>query len=321
MPEVLFNDASIEGQFGNAEAFRSSFGIVMRMREKLKSAGQVLKINKTLGQRELVAGITFQHWIFQLPRDQKQQICIWLSREGPFWDDPAVQPSNEYLVWDGDRDGDPVTDSALAEAACRSDNGGDIWLVSIHPSRYAVTPIVIWWEQRLGESESRKYELLNFWTLDGLEAAISQLPQQVKSWDSLLSWVAFNCPRLILSPNLKKQLGIEFISNVANRCQILLKALNDIADSIIKNDGDRFNALRSTWMEGEKARMTDAGAYEKAHFKADMTFRHPKTGNDVVCFWHGKVKTPQFRIHFEWPLPSDIDQLFVGYIGPKISKG
>jgi hypothetical protein len=39
----------------------------------------------------------------------------------------------------------------------------------------------------------------------------------------------------------------------------------------------------------------------------------------IFCTWHGKVKTPQYRIHFSWPI-SAVAPLYVVYIGPKITK-
>jgi hypothetical protein len=50
-----------------------------------------------------------------------------------------------------------------------------------------------------------------------------------------------------------------------------------------------------------------------------MTFRHPDTGAKMFCPWHGKVKTPQIRIHFAWADRCG-DPLIVAYIGMKITK-
>jgi hypothetical protein len=72
-------------------------------------------------------------------------------------------------------------------------------------------------------------------------------------------------------------------------------------------------------MEGEKARMTDSSATEKSDFAQALTFHHPVSGHAVVCAWHAKIKTLQFRIHFEWPKPNSGDRLFVAYFGPKIT--
>lgn len=52
-----------------------------------------------------------------------------------------------------------------------------------------------------------------------------------------------------------------------------------------------------------------------------MTFSDPSpTGKKLFCPWHGKIKTPQFRIHFEWPRPAGQREIKVVYIGPKITK-
>ncbi len=35
----------------------------------------------------------------------------------------------------------------------------------------------------------------------------------------------------------------------------------------------------------------------------NRTAELPLNGS-LLCPWHGKIKTPQFRIHFEWPRPA-----------------
>jgi hypothetical protein len=53
-----------------------------------------------------------------------------------------------------------------------------------------------------------------------------------------------------------------------------------------------------------------------------MSFVDPENpAKKFFCPWHGKIQTPQFRIHFEWPIPAHQQRLKVLYIGPKITKG
>ena len=73
-------------------------------------------------------------------------------------------------------------------------------------------------------------------------------------------------------------------------------------------------------MEGRLARMTDSSDTEKSEFAAELKFKHPATNRIVACTWHAKIKTPQFRIHFEWPKQRAADALFIGYFGPKLTK-
>lgn len=71
---------------------------------------------------------------------------------------------------------------------------------------------------------------------------------------------------------------------------------------------------------GDKAWFSDSSSTEKSDFRKELTFRHPmNAGEYLFCTWHGKVKTPQLRIHFSWPIRAS-DPLYVVYIGPKITK-
>ena len=49
-----------------------------------------------------------------------------------------------------------------------------------------------------------------------------------------------------------------------------------------------------------------------------MTFKDPE-GRELICFWHGKIKTPQYRIHFSYPIEKGAP-LYIAYIGEKLTK-
>ncbi|EGR2914004.1 hypothetical protein DNG97_24050 [Vibrio parahaemolyticus] len=71
---------------------------------------------------------------------------------------------------------------------------------------------------------------------------------------------------------------------------------------------------------GDKAWFSDSSDTEKREFKEALTFKHPENnGESIFCTWHGKVKTPQIRIHHSWPITKDAP-LYILYIGPKLTK-
>lgn len=49
-----------------------------------------------------------------------------------------------------------------------------------------------------------------------------------------------------------------------------------------------------------------------------MTFKD-EHGNPLECFWHGKISTSYYRIHFSYPITHD-EPLYIAYIGPKLTK-
>ena len=69
-----------------------------------------------------------------------------------------------------------------------------------------------------------------------------------------------------------------------------------------------------------KALFSDSSDSEKndANFRTAMTFKDPE-GRELICFWHGKIKTPQYRIHFSYPLKKGAP-LYIAYIGEKLTK-
>ncbi|MFN0043644.1 MAG: hypothetical protein ACKVSF_10595, partial [Alphaproteobacteria bacterium] len=86
-------------------------------------------------------------------------------------------------------------------------------------------------------------------------------------------------------------------------------------------EGPNARELRQQHFVGDRARFSDESARNKVEFSAAMTFVDPDNANRrIFCPWHGKIQTPQFRIHFEWPVPVGQQLLKVLYIGPKITK-
>lgn len=71
---------------------------------------------------------------------------------------------------------------------------------------------------------------------------------------------------------------------------------------------------------GRGATFTDSSDSEKSEFKKEMTFDNPLDAKRTLfCPWHGKVQTPQLRVHFSYPICAD-EALFVVYVGPKLTK-
>jgi hypothetical protein len=84
--------------------------------------------------------------------------------------------------------------------------------------------------------------------------------------------------------------------------------------------GPRGRELYRQYFIGDRARFSDESTRNKREFRAEMSFADPESEDRVLfCPWHGKIQTPQFRIHFEWPVPVGQRRLKVLYIGPKLT--
>ena len=103
---------------------------------------------------------------------------------------------------------------------------------------------------------------------------------------------------------------------------MLTKTLDDLC-LCFNDDGNRTaegHRLHEDHYTGAKAWFSDESEGNKQKFKKELTVNHPeKPGETILCPWHGKVKTPQIRIHFSWPIVSE-EPVYVVYVGPKITK-
>jgi hypothetical protein len=311
---ILFNDASLHGQFAAAEPFRESLRILWGIRSLLVSKGLHLKVCRSVRQRKVTPSHTFNDLLGVLPREIKTRLLLWLDREGPFWDDVRGHSDGEYFECCGEL----VTDTGAAEVAYIQSEGTRSWLFSISPSKFLASPLTVHWRGRVGGDFD--IEIPNGWNPDHAEQCVSALERPLSSWNELLDWAARECQHLELSPEILKQLPAQFIPNVANRSQVLLRALNQMVGLLKSEKTQEFNAMRSEWMQGDRARFSPSSESELDDFSKELTFRHSRSSKEVICSWHGKIQTPQYRIHFEWPLPEGQKKLFVAYIGPKITK-
>jgi hypothetical protein len=211
-----------------------------------------------------------------------------------------------------------VTDTALAEACNLLARFTESSVVSLTPSAFSKSPLEVYWRDRPDGDQC--WQIQNFFSEPPLTEHLELIEKPPASWQQVLDWANTNCPSLLLSPDISAQLPATFYPSAAQRAKILLKALNEINSALQKGETRRFEDLRRSWMEGENARITDSSDGEKTDFAAELNFKHPHTQRVISCTWHGKIKSPQFRIHFEWPKQNVQDALFIGYFGPKLTK-
>ena len=132
-------------------------------------------------------------------------------------------------------------------------------------------------------------------------------------------------PNLVLSESIERVLAPHpFNLYVIERSMELLTVLQQYLES--RDDNGRHTAntrdLLARHFSGGKAWFTDESATNKRAFKNELTFPDPIDPTaQVFCPWHGKIKTPQYRIHFAWPIEAADRVIRVVYIGPKITRG
>jgi len=315
--EFIFNDLSINGQFPNISAFKEAIGLLMQMRRIAQIFGRDVHCHRNVAYSKVSRHLMLPQAIQAFGRDERQAVMQWLTRHGPFWEDARAHSPDDYL----EGNGASVTDTAIGEAAFCCFHGTNRRLVSLTPSSWEFSPISVTWISDAGGN--RNLTVINYWNVKELEAALRAAPTPVTSWEKLgmVSRVRFT--HLTFSEDTFKPLcGYPFVNGAANRVLALLDTLDQLKHCFDEH-GERTpegQRLYQDHFTGEKAWFSDSSDAEKNDFQKELTFRHPLTsGESLFCTWHGKVKTPQLRVHFSWPVCTD-EPLYVVYVGPKITK-
>ena len=240
-----------------------------------------------------------------------------LTRHGPFWEDVRQHTDDDYLECKGNI----VTDSAVGEAAYCLFHNIDRALVSLNPSSWLTSPLSVNWYEN---EHVRSINVRNYWDVDTLKRAIVDAPVLIESWEDLAREAQRRCPGLTFSPDSFRPLnGHPFGKGVAERllsCLVVLHNLTNCFDEHGRRTSEGHWIFKNHFTGG-KALFSDSSDTDKARFGKDLTFPHPRhAGEYLFCPWHGKVKTPQLRIHFApWPIRAN-EPLYVVYVGPKITK-
>lgn len=289
----------------------------MGMRDLARKFGRELYCHRNLCHAKVTNTLRMPQAIQLLSQDKKSALMQWLTRHGPFWEDDRVHGPDDYLECNAQI----VTDTAIGEAAFRCFHGGDHRLVSLVPSSWEFTPLSVW--LRLDGGDDLVTKIMNYLTTDVLEAALRSAPRIIETWDQLAVIAQERFPHLTFALDAFDPFrGHPFVPGAAQRIIERLDVLERMK-CCFDEFGERTvegHRLYQDYFTGDKAWFSDSSASEKIDFKSELTFKHPKTQNETLfCSWHGKIKTPQLRIHFSWPIGADIP-LYVVYAGQKITK-
>jgi hypothetical protein len=315
--EFLLNDLSLHGQFDSTSTFIAALDRIMVARQSIQRRGMRLRCRKFQHARINETTTVLQALQSMRDRNKRSGILLWMTKDGPFWEEERLHTGDDFF----EVDGAVVTDTAVGEAAMQILQGTATTLVSFTPSSWERTPIEV---ARVHDDESRTtVSVPNVWTQAQIDATLQEAERPLQSWSDLVRWAQRECSHLALAPDVIASLeGWPFVPGAAERFQVLLGTLDRLKQCVGKNN--RLNAaglaILQNYFVGEEARFTDSSDGEKREFKNELTFPHPeRPGETLFCPWHGKVKTPQMRVHFSYPIKFD-EPLYIVYIGPKITK-
>lgn len=316
---MIFNELSVHGQFADLATFRTAIGQVMGMRRVVQRFGRELYCHRGLVNRPVMQGTTMPQAVQALDHNSRRALMQWLTRYGPFWEEAREHGEDDYL--DCFRYEDRiVTDTAVGEAAFCTLHGLERGLVSLIPSSWEFCPVPVEFHEDDGV---RSIEVDNFWNAALLETRLKAEQPPVSSWRELEAAARGRCQDLTFSPDTFEPLhGHPFHEGASDRLLLRLLVLQEMR-SCFDDRGERTSEghrLYQKHFTGVKAWFSDSSSLEKSDFENELTFPHPSArGESLFCTWHGKVKWPQLRIHFSWPIRAG-EPLYVVYVGPKITK-
>ena len=290
----------------------------MLARKRLPVLEQNFFCSRELHTRPVTPVMDFREVVKSQPRNIPVQLVLaWVTKFGPFWEDTRTLNEDDYFEL-GEVD---VTNLGIGEAARCQLAGRHASSFSFARGGFDYTPIDV--GHGLPEAPLGIVRISNIWDTNTLcQSAHAMIPAPV-NWGQMLEQAQGLFDNLIISPHSIDSLRKEPFSNyVVERVFALLAVLHEFV-SCLNVDGShsaRNHELIAKHFVGTKAWFTDESVTNKQTFRDEMTFSDPdQIGEHVFCSWHGKIKTPQYRIHFEWPLPVR-SKLRVFHIGPKITK-
>ncbi|MGE4443309.1 MAG: hypothetical protein AB7D27_17765 [Desulfomicrobium sp.] len=322
--DFLVNDLSLHGQFADLDTFRDSIKTIMTMKETSRRYGFRLYCPKTFVSSPVTSSMCLQQAINNaLDIDQKRSFLSWVTSSGPFMEDVRQHHPDDYFTCSENI----VTDTAVGEAAwcCLHKINRD--LISVAPSDWCRNPIEV--THVIITATERLVAVNNHWDLIEFKAYLDQRPKPISSWDDLERASRLKYDNLYFSTTAFAALeGHPFSSCAADRIFFILSTLDFMATEIDKN-GKRTVAGNEYYQKffaqrkeagGRGSIFSDSSEGEKHDFKEKLTFTHPEKKDEYIfCPMHGKVQTPQLRVHFSWPIRPQ-EPIYIMYVGPKITR-
>ena len=313
--DLLANDLSVHEQFHDSESFLAAMKRLWAVRRVAEKFDRKVSCHVGWSTAYPIPGVSMQHAIARLRnRDLRHAMLLWMTRDGPFWDVNPLHNQDDYLECDGD----VVTANAIGEAAVRCLSNLECGLVSLCPSAWVHTPIEVTLRHTNEALRNPSVKLENWWDAETLEKDLAEKRSPVLSWNDLQEEAVRRFTNLYFGSECFRPLqGVPFAKASAERLVVRFNILNELShelneDGSWTNEGHR---LYTEFFTGDTAPFSDSSITEKQTRGDRMTFPHPeKSGETLICSWHGKVRHQTLRFHFSWP-PVVGEPIYVVYVG------
>jgi len=321
--DFLVNDLSFHGQFNDIDSFRTAINELMDIRNAASQYNRSIYCHRNLIASSVTPSMNMGQAVNLLEHNKRISFIAWLTKSGPFWEDTRKHTKDDWFECDGTI----VTDTALGEAAWCCLHGIERSLVSATPSKWAFTPTTIDWISTSNCSQSATVD--NYWQSATVTKLLKNAAQTPTSWNEVRAFSIARYTNLTFSSDAFAPLeGHPFVPGAAGRILVILNILDRFTtcfdtDGIRTKEGQEMYQNFFTGKKGNGCRgslISDSSDGDKIDFKKELTFKHPvNSGKSLFCPMHGKIQTPQLRVHFSWPVCAK-KPVYIVYVGPKITK-
>ncbi len=315
--EWILNELSLTGRYEASAEFLSDIEGLVKLISTNKLVNDNLYCARKIGSVEVIGNKSFAQIIYtEASKNLRQQVLNWVDRKGPYWDDDRQENEDDYF----EIDGVDVTDLGLGECARRCIVDRESSSFSF-PGNYDASPLVV--QHGLCEDVLGRYSIQNLWGVDSfLAACLDTLPTPT-TWTESIEQLQQRFTKLLFCDELLSQISIlPFSLTVHRRMRELCSALEYYLESRDENGyhTEKTEEFLQNHFHGDKAWFSDETDSDASKFESELSFTDPRDGQKKLYRFHGKIKTPQVRIYFEWPVRPNSDDIAIVYFGPKITK-
>ncbi len=320
---LYVNNASLQGQFANAQVFETLLQQLIESRARIESLRRNLRTTRLFSERIAAPGRSVRAVVQQCSsRDLRGAILAWLDRHGPFVNDDRLDEADDYFEYAGI----PITDTGLGEAARRVKNNERACTFSFAggPIDFTVSPLLV--DHGIAEDRLGQYPVENAWTIENLERLALAGGPPVTSWRLLVEAARVHFPHLVIPNSVYENARLSrepFEASVRDRALVLMGYLNAYMADRGRDgaEGPTAREIVENHFTGARALFTGESQANRRKFRRELTFVDPLSPEkSIFAHWHGKISHRFFRLHFGWPAPADDTALKIVYLGPKLTK-
>ena len=314
---IFLNELALADAWTSTSSVHRPLNQILQVRQQEPLLRDALYCARRMGEVRNAAGIDLFRAAQKLPRDTRVQLFEWIAKRGPFIENDRQFIDEDLFFFDDVE----VTDLGLGEAArrIRADlRAATLSLVGNKHSRFSGSPLSV--IQGFPDEIIAEVPVPNYTESKSLVDVLRAMAPSPTNWHDFLDVCRHRFNLLHIGPHCDATLGrLPYMPVARRQIMELLNVLQRVRAEM--NDAGQLSPqgleLRNTFFTGERAWFSNESE-SRRNRPRDFTFPDPGGGNDVVCFWHGKVSTAAIRIHFDWPVDPGARRLRVVYIGQHI---